>query len=230
MSILYQREIERLKKRLLSLSAIVEESVHRAILSLERRDERSAQRVVDADDEIDLLEVDLEEDCLKILALHKPVANDLRFVVTVMKINNDLERIGDLASNVAKTALYLAYMPRQDLPREISRMADMAQSMLHGSLDALVEHDAQKAREIWSRDVEVDDLNKHVYEQMIASIARHPDRAEAYVRILSVSRRIERMADHATNIAENVIYMVEGAIVRHRPEQVRAAQQKSLMA
>ncbi|MBI3832163.1 MAG: phosphate signaling complex protein PhoU [Planctomycetes bacterium] len=230
MAIHYQREIELLKKRVLGLSTIVEESVHRAIAALERHDERSAQKVVQADDEIDLREVDLEEDCLKILALYKPVANDLRFIVTVMKINSDLERIGDLASNIAKTAIYLAYKPRQDLPDELIRMAELAQGMLHGSLDALIEQDSQRAREIWARDVEVDALNRHVYEQIVASIGRHPERADAYVRILSVARRLERVADHATNIAENVIYMVEGAIVRHRSEQVREAQPRQLTA
>lgn len=230
MAIHYQREIDMLKKRVLGLSAIVEESVHRAILSMERRDERSAHKVVEADDEIDVREVDLEEDCLKILALHKPVANDLRFIVTVLKINSDLERIGDLASNIAKTAIYLAYKPRQDLPEELIRMADLAQGMLHSSLDALVEQDSRRAREVWARDAEVDALNKHVYEQIVSSIGRHPERADAYVRILSVARRLERVADHATNIAENVIYMVDGAIVRHRSEDLRDAAPRQLTA
>ena len=219
MSTHLRRELESLKRQTLSLSALVEENVRSAVLSLERRDERLAQAVIDADLEVDQAEVDLEEECLKILALHQPVAIDLRFIVAALKINNDLERIGDLAVNIAERAQYLATHDRVAWPFDLMAMAERAQAMVKQSLDALVTMDAGLARQVCAADDEVDAMNREVYLQVQKAIRERPEQLEALVHLLSASRHLERIADHATNIAEDVIYMTRGEIVRHQAEK-----------
>ena len=211
----FQREIERLKKKILALSAVVEESVRRAIRSVEERDTCLAQRVIKTDVEIDQTEIDVEEECLKILALHQPVAIDLRFIVAVLKINNDLERIGDMAVNIAERAVFLSTQDKLDIPFKLRDMAEKAQSMLRRSLDALVNLDSALALEVCAADDEVDDLFRIMYDHVKDGVAKQPENADSLINILSVSRYLERIADHATNIAEDVIYMVDGEIVRH---------------
>jgi phosphate transport system protein len=218
MSIHLIKEIEKIKKMILALSAMVEESVQRAVKSLDMRDAALAQRVIDHDLDIDKKEVDVEEDCLKILALHQPVAIDLRLIIAVLKINNDLERIGDLAVNIAERSLFLAGQDRLPMRFNFVRMGEKAQTMLRKSLDSLVNLDPDLAREVCAADDEVDAMNREAYLQVQASIRRHPDKMEALIHLLSVSRHLERIADHATNIAEDVIYMCEGTIVRHHSE------------
>jgi phosphate transport system protein len=213
-----RRELERLKKQMLSECALVEDAVRNAVLALEKRDERLAQQVIDSDVDIDHAEVDLEEECLKILALYQPVAIDLRFIVAALKINNDLERIGDLAVNVAERARYLATHDRVDWPFDFAGMAERAQAMVKKSLDALVSMDDNLAREVCAADDEVDAMNRDVLLQVQEAIRQHPDQMPALIHLLSVSRHLERIADHATNIAEDVIYMTRGEIVRHRAE------------
>jgi phosphate transport system protein len=222
MSIHLLNEVEKLKKKILSLSAMVEESVQRAVKALDSRDATLAQRVIDNDYEIDQKEVDVEEECLKILALHQPVAIDLRLIIAVLKINSDLERIGDLAVNIAERAQFLATQERLPMWFNFARMAEKAQAMLHKSLDALVNLDARLAREVCTADDEVDAMNREAFLQVQEGIRRHPERMEALIHLLSVSRHLERIADHATNIAEDVIYMCEGEIVRHRSEDYAA--------
>jgi phosphate transport system protein len=211
----FQREIERLKKKILALSAVVEESVRRAIRSVEERDTCLAQRVIKTDGEIDQTEIDVEEECLKILALHQPVAIDLRFIVAVLKINNDLERIGDMAVNIAERAVFLSTQDKLDIPFKLRDMAEKAQSMLRRSLDALVNLDSALALKVCAADDEVDDLFRIMYDHVKDGVAKQPENADSLINILSVSRYLERIADHATNIAEDVVYMIEGAIVRH---------------
>ena len=213
-----RREIDKLKKKILYMGAQVEESVRKAVEALVMRDTQAAQYVIDADEPMDQLEVDIEEDCLKILALHQPVAVDLRYVIAVLKINNDLERIGDLAVNIAERALFLTTRPPMDLPLDFRGMADAAQLMLKRSLDALVESDTRVARQVRASDDEVDAMNRHMYEAIQDRMASHPEHISELIHLLSVSRHLERIADQATNIAEDVIYMVEGEIVRHQPE------------
>ncbi len=214
-----QRELDKLKRQILSLSAMVEENVRNAVRSLENRDAQLAARVIEADLEVDYAEVDVEEECLKILALHQPVAIDLRFIVAVLKINSDLERIGDLAVNIAERAQFIATHDRVDTPFDFAAMADKARTMVRKSLDSLVGLDPGLAREVCGMDDEVDAMNREMYGQVRDSIQRHPHQLECLTHLLSVSRHLERIADHATNIAEDVIYMTEGEIVRHRPEQ-----------
>ncbi|MFP4057337.1 MAG: phosphate signaling complex protein PhoU [Candidatus Brocadiia bacterium] len=218
MSAHLQREIDRLKKNILALSAVVEENVRKAVHAIERRDEKLARRAMATDVEIDHREIDVEEECLKILALHQPVAIDLRFIVACLKINNDLERIGDLAVNIAERAVFLGNREPVEVPFDFPTMAEKVRTMLKNSLDALVNLDARLARHVCRSDDEVDEINRHMYDQVKDGIRRRPEDVDSLIHLLSVSRHLERIADHATNIAEDVIYMLEGVIVRHQAE------------
>ncbi len=213
-----QRELEKLQRGLLSLSAFVEEAVRSAVRALERRDTELAWNVVRTDLQIDQAEVDLEEECLKLLALYQPVAMDLRMIVAVLKINNDLERIGDLAVNIAERALFLAGQEGVESDFDFEGMARKAQQMVKMALDSLVEQDSSLARQVLAMDDEVDAMNREMYEQVREAIRRHPEQLVSHTHLLSASRHVERIADHATNIAEDVVYMVEGQIIRHRAE------------
>ena len=212
------REIETLKKNLLSLCAAVEAKLWQAIKSLHKHDAKLAREIVNSDIEIDQMEVNLEEECLKILALHQPVAIDLRFIITALKINNDLERIGDLAVNVAERSEYLASHPVPNVQFDFQRMAEITQAMLRNSLDALVNMDCKLAREVCTTDDKVDQMNREMYAIVKQGVRDFPDHIEELIHMLSISRHLERIADHATNIAEDVIYMVHGEIVRHHTE------------
>ena len=222
MSLHLNREMDKLKAKLLSLSALAEEGVRNAVLALENRDERLAQKVIDADPEIDLAEVDLEEECLKILALHQPVATDLRYIVACLKINNDLERIGDLAVNIAERAQYIATHDRVEIPLDFVTMAEKARAMVKKSLDSFVGMNARMAREVCASDSEVDAMNREAYLQVEDAIREQPEHMDVLVHLLSTTRHLERIADHATNISEDVIYMIEGEIVRHQAEKYRS--------
>ena len=213
-----QREIEALKKKILHMGARVEETVSKAVDALIAKDPRIADEVIASDEAMDHIEVDIEEECLKILALHQPVAIDLRYVIAVLKINNDLERIGDLAVNIAERAVYLSTHAPIDLPLDFRGMVDITQTMLKQSLDSLVYMDPNLARQVRASDDRVDDLNRHMYALIEEYVSKHPDRIAESLHLLSASRHLERIADQATNIAEDVIYMVEGEIVRHQPE------------
>lgn len=209
------REIEKLKKRILSLGADVEEVLQQAVRSLETMDGALARHVAENDDRIDHIEVDLEEDCLKVLALYQPVANDLRFIVSVLKINNDLERIADLAVNIAERALDLLKYERIAVPFEFSTMWQKVYDMVRRSLDALVNLDQRQAREVIALDEAVDVLHHNSYALVIDRIRREPQHIEPLICYLVISRYLERIADQATNIAEDVLYLIEGDIVRH---------------
>ncbi len=216
MSIHLRREVDRLKKQILTLSAHVEESVQKAVKSIADRDMRLAQLVVDQDLVIDQMEVDVEEECLKILALHQPVAIDLRFIIAVLKINNDLERIGDQAVNIAERALFLSSREPVEMPFDFPKMSQLAQSMLHRALDALVNMDTVLAAEVCAADDELDEMNREMYAKVQQGILQHPDQIESLIHLLATSRQLERIGDHATNIAQDVIYMIKGQIVRHK--------------
>ena len=211
-----QRQIEVLKQKILYVGTLVEEAIAKAIAALINRDASLANKVIEADNVIDRMEVDVEEECLKILALYQPVAADLRFVVAVLKINNDLERMGDLAQNIAKRVVYLAKADPMDLAIDFRSMAAKAQTMVKQSLDALVNADTALARQVRAEDDEVDQARQRIRKQIMEAIRKHPDRVEYLLKFNSVSKHLERLADMATNVAEDVIYMVEGEIVRHR--------------
>jgi len=212
----YQKEIDKLKKQLLHLTATVEERVQAAVSSVMEKDENLAREVIDGDHEIDLMEVELEEELLKILALHQPVAIDLRFIVAALKINSDLERIGDLAVNIAERAHRLSLFQVRSAPFRLEEMLGLVMGMVKGSTDALINLDVDLARTICDTDDQVDDVHREAYKNVLSRIREYPEQADFYMSLVSISRNLERIADHATNIAEDVIYMVEGEIVRHR--------------
>lgn len=222
MSVHLQREIDRLKKSLLSLCALAEEQVQMAVRALLDRNADTARQVEQRDQEIDSREVEVEEDCLKILALHQPVAADLRFIVSALKINNDLERIGDLAVNIARKAITLASHPPIELPFDLAAMSEQTQSMLRDSLDALVNLDIKQADDVCARDSEVDRMKREIRIWSEEAMRTQPEKVPALLALLSATRNLERIADHATNIAEDVIYMAAGKIVRHGMEELSA--------
>jgi len=216
MPVRLQKELQKLKKRILSLGTMVEERVRMAIKAVETRDEKLAKRIIEMDREIDEIEVEIEEECLKILALHQPVAVDLRFIAAVIKINNDLERIGDQAVNIAERVVSIARHPQVTVPFDYKLMAEKTETMLKESLDALVNLDADLAHKVCLKDDEVDDINREIYDKVKGAIRSHPDRVGYMINLLLVSRHLERIADLTTNIAEEVIYLIEGEISRHR--------------
>jgi phosphate transport system protein len=214
-----QRELNELKKKLLKLSAIAEEVVILAVKSIAERDAGLAARIIDGDIEIDHMEVNLEEDCLKLLALYQPVAIDLRFIVAALKINNDLERIGDLAVNIAERTVFLATQEKVDFPFDFQAMAETVKKMVRKSLDAFVKMDEDLAHEVLIVEKGMDLLHRDMYGKIEAVIRTNPAQIQTYISLLGVSRNLERIADHATNIAEDVIYLIEGKIVRHAKNQ-----------
>jgi len=211
----FDRELEKLKKKILSLGALVEERVYLAIKAIESRDPDLAEKIIRLDHEIDEIEVEVEEECLKILALYQPVAIDLRFIVAVIKINNDLERIGDEAVNIAERIQSIAKYPNISFHFDYTEMAEIAAAMLKQSLDALVNLDIDTAFRVLTLDDEVDDIQSSAYSQIKQAMREHPKEMTYLINLYLISRHLERIADHATNIAEEVVYLIEGEIVRH---------------
>ncbi|MBW2407269.1 MAG: phosphate signaling complex protein PhoU [Deltaproteobacteria bacterium] len=211
----FDRELEKLKKKILSLGALVEERVYLAIKAIETRDPDLAEKIIRLDHEIDENEVEVEEECLKVLALYQPVAIDLRFIVTVIKINNDLERIGDEAVNIAERIQSIAKRSNYSFHFDYTEMAEIAAAMLKQSLDALVNLDIDTAFRVLTLDDEVDDIQSSAYSQIKQAMRERPQEMTYLINLYLISRHLERIADHATNIAEEVIYLIEGEIVRH---------------
>ncbi len=215
MTSLLHKELGQLEKQLLTLTAVVEDSVQQAIKALSGHNRELAQKVIDNDDHINRLEVDLEEECLKVLALHQPVANDLRMIVAVLKINNDLERIADQAANICERALAISESPKMICPLELDKMGGKVIDMLEKALNSLVNADLEMARNVLELDDEVDAIHSGNYKSFKDYVRHHPDSVDIVLSYLTVSRHLERVADLATNIAEDVIYLNEGSIVRH---------------
>ncbi|MGA7144514.1 MAG: phosphate signaling complex protein PhoU [Desulfobacterales bacterium] len=212
----FHKELEKIKKKILSLGGIVEDRVRLSIKAIETRDAVIAKKIINGDYEIDEMEVDIEEDCLKILALYQPVAVDLRFITTVIKINNDLERIADETVNIARGINYLSKKKQRfGFDFDFSEMLAKTQFMLKRSLDALVNLDTDIAAKVCILDDEVDKMNGDVHRMVKNAVKKNPEQGEHLINLLLISRHLERIADHATNIAEEVIYLVNGEIVRH---------------
>jgi phosphate transport system protein len=211
----FSRELEKIKKQILSLGAMVEEQVRMATQAVETHDAELAQKIIKSDYEVDEMEVEIEEECLKVLALHQPVAVDLRFLIAVIKINNELERIGDQAVNIAERVDIIGKGEQLDFFFDYSSMGEKVQDMLKSSLDALVRLDYDLAFSVVIRDDEVDQIKSDAYDRIKLAMADHPDKLGELINLLLISRHLERLADHATNIAEEVIYLIEGEIVRH---------------
>ena len=212
----FHRELEKLKKRILTLGAMVEERFYMATKAIENRDSDLADKIIKSDYEIDEMEVDVEEECLKILALYQPVAVDLRFITAVIKINNDLERIADEAVNIARGIKYISKGKKLHFDFDFYSMAEKTEAMLKKSLDALVNLDVDLAFKVCLLDDEVDKINAEAHRMVKDAIKDNPDQGEYFINLLLISRHLERIADHATNIAEEVIYLIEGEIIRHQ--------------
>ena len=211
----FERDLENLQHRLLALSGMVEDLVVKANQALTGRHAQLAAQVVEADTEIDEQEVMIEDECLKMLALHQPVALDLRRIATVMKVNNDLERIADLAVNVAQRSESLQACPEFVVPHKLEAMGHIATGMVRRALDALVAMDSAAAREVCAEDDKVDTLNREIIDELLHVMQAQSWAVPAALDCFSATRHLERIADHATNIAEDVVYLVEGEIARH---------------
>jgi phosphate transport system protein len=214
-----QNEIEKIKKMILSLGAMSEERIRFAIKAIETWDARLAEEIIRRDYEIDELEIEIEEECLKILALHQPVAVDLRFLIAVIKINSELERIGDEAVNIANRVRNISKRKRLDLSFDFSTISEKAAAMLRMSLDSLVNLDLDLAFKVLTLDDEVDEMHREIYDKIKQVMAQNPEYVGYLINLYTTSRHLERVGDHSTNIAEEVIYLIEGEIVRHRVKQ-----------
>lgn len=213
----FQRELNRLRKQLLELGGEVEDNVRDAMKALQRRDAVLAAEVATRERETDEREVDIEEECLKLLALYQPVAADLRYIIGVLKINEDLERVGDLSRHIAERTSAIVGLPERPLPADLTSMASKVTSMLGRSLEAFVNLQPEMARDVRAADEKVDELNRRNCAGLLAAIKEHPEAADVLLNVMHISRHLERIADHATNIAEDLIYMAQGEIVRHKP-------------
>lgn len=215
MSLHLSHDLDELHQDLLSMCGQVEEMIHQAVGQLDHPKFEDARALTQRDDAIDDWDVRIEDSCLKVLALHQPVAIDLRRIASVMKIAAELERVADLAVNIAERACGLASAPNVTVPDRLKDMAQRAVDMLHRAIDSYVEMDSGKARDVCAEDDSVDELNREMIHDLIEAMHQQPDRIEPLLHLFSASRQVERVADHATNIAEDVVYLVEGTIIRH---------------
>jgi len=210
-----------MQESLLRMSGMVEQAINDSVHSLLDRNEALARKVADSDHEIDMMEIDIDEECLKLLALYQPVAIDLRFITSAMKINGELERMGDLAVNIAERSLYLMRQPEINAGIDLKRMSDFAQKMVRDSLDALVRSDSKEARAICKSDDILDDMNRQALKALVAHMEQHCADINRAVHLVLVTRHLERIGDQATNVCEEIVFMVEGKTIKHRVEEYR---------
>jgi len=211
----FHQDLEKLHGSILSLSGLVEEMIDLAARALCETGSKSLVDLDEMDRQVDQREVAVEEECLKMLALHQPVALDLRRIATVLKINNDLERIGDLACSIAERSRALRQRPDFPLPSKLAKMFALASQMVRDALNAFVDFDADAARAVCRRDESVDQINREIIAELIRLMEQQPHMVEPAMHCFSATRQVERIADHATNVAEDVVYLVEGEIIRH---------------
>ena len=215
----FERELEELKRQLLLMGGRAEGIVLKSVESLRRLDEDLAREVFADDRIIDRMEIDVDERCLRLLALQQPMARDLRFITAALKINNDLERVGDHAVNIAQSTVRLAGQPLVKPLVDIPRMATLANGMLHEALDAFVQRDAETARLLCRRDDEVDDLNRQVFRELVSFMVEAPTTITRAMELVLVARNLERVADLATNVAEEVVFIAEARVIKHHAEE-----------
>jgi phosphate transport system protein len=211
----FDEELKTLKEKILQMGAMVEEQIANAIKALVERDSDLARLVIEKDHRVNALDVEVDEDCLRLIALHQPMAGDLRFLTTAMKISTELERMSDLAENISERVIELTEEPQLKPYIDIPRMAQHAQRMVKESLDAFVNRNAELARKVCRDDDFIDDLNRQIFRELLSFMIEDPETTTRAIRITFVSKYLERIADHATNVAELVVYMVEGKIIRH---------------
>jgi len=215
----FEHELQALKNRLLNMGALVEERVHQAIQALMERNPESAEVIVRGDQEVNALQIEIDDRCLKLLALQQPMASDLRLITAAMKINADLERIGDQAVNIAENAIKMFAAPPLKPILDLARMAEMAERMTRESLDAFVRRDPALAREVLAQDDAVDQLKDTIFRVLLTYMMADTSTIERALALILISRNLERIADHATNIAEDVIFLVEARDVRHHHDE-----------
>ncbi len=218
----YEDELKKLRAELLYMGGLVEDQIHKAVKSLVDRDSGLAQVIIERDHEVNRLDVEIDEICIRLLALHQPAGRDLRFITTGLKITTDLERIGDMAVNICERALELNQEPQLKPYIDVPRMASIAQRMIRESLDAFVREDTELALKVCKDDDEVDQLNAQIFHETLTFMIEDPQTISRATKISSVSKYLERIADHATNIAEIVIFMVKGKSIRHMKELPRS--------
>lgn len=211
----FDEELKTLKEKILRMGALVEDQIRNAIRSLVERDSDLARHVIAKDHQVNAMDVEVDEDCLRLIALHQPMAKDLRFITTAMKISTELERMSDLAENIAERAIELNEEPQLKPYIDIPRMAEHAQRMVKEALDAFVNRDAALARKVCGDDDFIDDLTHQIFRELLTYMIEDPHTISRAVRITFVAKYLERLADHATNVAELVVYLVEGKIIRH---------------
>jgi phosphate transport system protein len=211
----FHEELERLKQTVLAMGALVEEQIRNAVQALVDRDHALARHVQEKEREVDRYDAEIDERCIELLALHQPTAIDLRFIMTAMKTVTDLERMGDQAESIARRAIEVNREPQLKPYIDLPRMAERAQRMVKGTLDALVARDTTLARRVLDDDDEVDALNDQIFRELITYMAADPRTIPRAIRLILIARSLERIADHATNVAEMVIYLVESKLVRH---------------
>ncbi len=210
-----QQQLEDLKSALLSMAALVEDQIARAITALVERDSELCDQVIRGDQPIDAMELEIDDQCIRLLALQHPIARDLRFVAASMKITIDLERLGDIAVNIAKKTRQLAGMPILKPLIDLPRMADLSQSMVKDSLNAFVRGDEQLAMDVCARDEEVNQLQDQIFGELVTTMVEDSATVPQALQLIFISRHIERIGDHATNIAEGVVYFSEGRVIKH---------------
>jgi phosphate transport system protein len=214
----YEEELKKLREEILYMGGMVEDQIQKAIKSLVDRDSKLAEVIIERDHEVNRLDVEIDELCIRLLALHQPAGRDLRFITTGLKITTDLERVGDMAVNLCERALELNQEPQLKPYIDIPRMARIAQRMIRESLDAFVREDTELALKVCKNDEEVDQLNSQIFREVVTFMIADPTTINRAIKISSVSKYLERIADHATNIAEMVIFMVKGKSIRHLKE------------
>jgi phosphate transport system protein len=215
----FDEELAALKEKLLRMGGLVEAQIGAGLRALTERDTTLAERVIENDAQVNGLDVEIDEDCVRLLALHQPTAGDLRFITTAMKISTELERISDLTENIAERAIELNEEPQLKPYIDIPRMANWALRMVKESLDAFVNRDATLARKVCADDDFVDDLTEQLFRELLSFMIENPQTTSRAIRLTFVGKYIERIADHATNIAELVVYLAEGTIIRHTTGQ-----------
>ena len=212
----YERELQEIKNGLLYLGAMTERAIDRSVKALLERDSDLARQVISDDNQIDKIDVEIEEKCIRLLALRQPAARDLRFITTAIKINGHLERIGDMASNIAEKAIILNEVPQIKPYIDLPRMADIARSMIKESLDALVHENVELAKKVRVEDDIIDQLNEQIFRELFTFMLEDPRKIHASLYIMQISKSLERISDHAAGIADMVVYMVTGQSVRHK--------------
>ncbi len=211
----FDDELNGLKEKILRMGRLAEKQIQGAMCALVERDADLARTIIENDRQVNTLDVDVDEDCLRLLALQQPTARDLRFITTAMKISTELERMSDLAENICERAIELNEEPQLKPYIDIPRMAHWSLRMVKEALDAFVNHDAELARKVCADDDFVDDLTHQLFRELLSYMLENPQTITSAIRLTFIAKYLERIADHATNVAELVVYMVEGKIIRH---------------